>query len=191
MVCIQNNIMQRGKPFENFYKTPREVSNMSNSEIKKYLATYGEINYNTNFDFKIPKIIASPINRPEKGLEFKSGNTGNVEYTGPTNNDTWNDKQAKEHLSEPYTRVHFEGRQILMDTYFNKVLTEAVDRELMQIDRGGHTFFLGDLIELRLSRAFTRDSLQHRAFQDKMQDIKNFEKISRNASDIEISSHAV
>ena len=177
MVYLCNNILKRNEKIEEFYKTPKAPSRLTNTEIKDYLACYGEINDNSDFDFKIPLPIMSPINKPKRGLEFRSYNTGSIEFFGPA-------IYKKVDSPEQYVRdgkAHFSGRKIDIDTYFNKVLYQAWKRKIIRLDRNDRTIFLNDLFSLRLTRAFKRDSVQNRNFKRKMDKLFKLQKESMNS----------
>ncbi|MDD5191868.1 MAG: hypothetical protein PHH54_00350 [Candidatus Nanoarchaeia archaeon] len=197
MACLGSLILSKGKKFEESYKTPKAPSKLSNKQIKDYLATYGWVNKDQNFDFNIPHLIASPIDKPKKGLEFKSGYTGDVKYSGITDNmyRHFSRKEAEEYVSGD--RASFENRQIKIDTYFNEVLYESWKRGIITLERKVgtiymgkkkikfdkpiETIFLNDLISLRMGASLKRDSVQNRRFIRQMKDLEIFEEASKRA----------
>lgn len=181
MVLITTNIIRKNRHFEETFKTPLQISKMSDTKIKEFLANYGNADDNNRYDFGTPRVIASPIDRPKKGLEFKSGETGSVEYFGPTDYKQRSEKEVDALLADIRNNVYFNGREIGMDTYFNKVLTEAVDRNLIKLAESDKTFFLGDLYSLRLSHAFKRDTIQRRSLNQQLKDYQNFARMSKEA----------
>ena len=195
MAYISTITLKEGKKFEGFYKTPKDVSKLSDKQIKNYLASYGEIDNNTRHDFNIPEMIASPIRQPKKGLEFKSGYTGDIMYHGVINNmREFNDEEAFNFVGDWRNGAYFEKREINIDTYFNKVLTEAWTRGIVKLQRKINsislcekkvkfkepmeTIFLNDLYSLRLSRAFTRDSVQNREYKEQIRKLYEWQKAS-------------
>ena len=181
MVCLDGLILKKSEHFEEFYKTPKPVSKMTNKEIKNYLGSYGEINDNDMYDFDMPWPIASPIDKPGKGLEFKSGEIGDIHYSGIVNGmygKEFSDVEAHSYLGRG---AYFENRKINIDTYFNKVLHQAWRRGIVKLDKGDRTIFLNDLISLRVGRAFTRDSIRNREFKRRMDELLRWQRESEKS----------
>ena len=163
MVCLGGLTLKKSEHFEEFYKTPKQVSKLSNKQIKDYLGKYGWVNENDEtFDFPIPEIIASPIDRIRKGLEFRSGETGDIEYSGIINGMVYrvfSDSEAHSYIGRG---AYFNNRKINIDTYFNKVLYEAYKRKIIKICNNTENFMLGDLMNIGLNYAMKRDSIINR-----------------------------
>lgn len=181
MVLITTNILRENKHFEETFETPHPISKMSDTEIKEFLSNYGNTNDNERYDFGIPRVIASPINRPKKGLEFRAGETGSVEYFGPADYRQRSEKEVDKIITDIENNVYFNGREITMDTYFNKVLTEAVDRNLIKLGKKDNEFLLGELCSLRFCHSIKRDSMQGRRLNQKLKDYQYFERESKKA----------
>jgi len=165
MVCLGSLILKKSEHFEEFYKTPKPPSRLSAKEIKEYLGKYGWVNEDdSTFDFNMPFVIASPIDKPKKGLEFKSGETGDIEYSGIIDGMQEGDFSDAEAYSYLGRGAYFKNRKINMDTYFNKVLYEGWRRGIIELDRQDGTIFLNDLFCLRFRYSMNRNKKSIRRF---------------------------
>lgn len=154
MVFLTTNTFSRGNEFIEVYDTPGDVSSMSNDEIKDFIGKYGWRN-NERMDYGTPITIASPIDKLPEGKEYREGYTGDVKDFGPAYYGEMERKRAENLVKSGH--ASFEDRDVRIDTYFNKVLAEAVDRNIIQLEREGGAFFMCDVVGLRMGYALKRD----------------------------------
>ena len=172
MVCIGSAVLKKGKNFNEKFRQPKSPGRLTNSEIRKYLSTYGWEIDDEYFDYGLPEIFASPIDRLEKGLYQKTGFTGNIVYEGLS-------PGCQKGKAESYigNGAKFEGRTVKFDTYFNEVLYQAWKKGIIKWD--GNELF--DLSKLRINASINRNSKQNRKVKSELREIIEFENRSRNS----------
>jgi hypothetical protein len=186
MVCLGEEVLVKGREINEFYDTPRHVSEMSDSDIIHFLQTYGHVNDDERYDFRLPSLIASPITGVPSGKEYKTGFTGDVIKFGciGENRNVGLFSQDREYVVADYISggALFERREIQMDTYFNKVLTEAWEREIIRLRWDSPFGFLEDIYALRMQYQLTRDSVRNRGLERTLGNIGLFEERSQHSS---------
>ena len=185
MVYLSEQLIKKGEDFEETYKTPKPVSRLSKKAIKEFLGSYGWVNDDSRYDFNGPT-IASPIDKPKRGLEYKSGYTGDLRFFGMPMGD------MGEHAA--ITRgAKFKDRRIHMDTYFNKVFCEAVKRGIITLHYDEDPLiFLSDLVSIQLNAISKRNSVQNREFGRKMRSLHRWMEASKDSmNDMVIGSGIV
>lgn len=133
MVYLTNHIIFNNKKFERKF-IARDVSKLSNEEIKEHLAVYD-----------IPEHIASLW--PRKKEEYISGQTGELVYFGAAGNKIAGIKGD-----------YWEGRKIYFDTYYSKVLAEAFERGMIKLYNGKNSYFLSDIYSIKLVHALRKSA---------------------------------
>jgi len=134
MVYLSTEVLEKSQHYGGDYPTPKAPSKLSNREIKDYL-----------IENKIPRTVASPWPRLERGLEFISGETGNL----------IGDKRDSYVYNKYRTDEYVE-----IDTYFNKVLEQACKRGIVQLYlKGGvgEIMLWSDIIGLKIEKAWEDD----------------------------------
>ena len=179
MACFKDWLVIRGKTIEEVYSSPSIVSRLSNEDVLKFLTEYGELNEDSRQDFGLPRVIASPIDSLAKGKEFKRLYTGDIKYLGTSDiskTDFGIFSKDEQYKIDFYLShgARLENRHVEIDTYFNKVLGEAVNRQLLNPINDENTYFLGDLSSLRFSRSVSRDNLQNRESMRTIQELSDF-----------------
>jgi hypothetical protein len=167
MAYLCNQVLQKGRAINEFYRMPKSPLEMSNEEIKDYFATYGWVNDNELFDFGLPELIASPLNKPKRGREYRKGFSGNVVYFGVVGarEKTLFERDMEYTVNDAIKNgARFKGRRIEIDTYFNKVLEEACERGIIKLCFDSSFGPLRELINLRINAGFKRDTVQKRDF---------------------------
>jgi hypothetical protein len=147
MVSIARETLERSEHYDTESPTPKQPSKLTNGEVRRYLE-----------DCRIPRIIASPLPRTGRGIERKMGETGDLIYDGMT------------HLSrrEKEGKAYRSGEHVEMDTYFNKVLWQAVRRGMIRLYFGEesqkqgmlHQMMLSDVFNIRFAKAIKDASLE-------------------------------
>ena len=138
------DIIKREGNSKHTYPTPKHVSELTDDEIKDYLVNH-----------QLPRQIASPIDKPEEGMEFVSKRTpALVSLVGP---------HVTSILMKPC--VVERGGYVKMDTYYNKILARAVERGLVKLylrvedcpDKSLRLDVFSDVYALHFKNLFLRD----------------------------------
>ena len=133
MVFLSSCVLEKSREYKRTYKPRKSVSRLSKKEIIDYLS-----------EAKIPRHIASPLPRTKKGLEFINGKTGELIYSGMLG-------MGEEFMKE------YAGRRdayVEYNTYFNKVLEQAVKKRIIKLYDGNPLIMLSDVFSLKLERSF-------------------------------------
>jgi len=139
MVFLSSCVLEKSREYKRTYKPRKPVSRLSKKEIIDYLS-----------ETEIPRHIASPLPRTRNGVEFIEGETGDLIYSGMMG------------VGESLMRrnAYRDGEYVRYNTYFNRVLEQAVKRGIIKLyDAGssgiflGNPFMLSDVLSLQLNRA--------------------------------------